>query len=140
MSQAYSGGITFKIGNGATPTEVFTTLPETFNVSGLSVTNEQIEVSNFDSTAKEYIMAPLSDGAEITVECNHLLGNATQVALIADVDAKTTRNVKLTLTDGTTPKTYSFAVIPLSWTITPSFTDKAVLAFTLKITGAITVS
>ena len=139
MTAAYSGGVDFAVGDGG-GTEAFATLDETYSVWGLSKTNEQIEVSNFDSTAKEYILNTLADGAEITVECNHLLGNTSQEALIADVDAQTTRNIELELTDGTTTKNYAFAVVPISWTITPAIGDKNTLSFALKITGDITVT
>lgn len=139
MTAAYSGGVDFAVGDGG-GSEAFATLDEAYSVSGLSKTNEQIEVSNFDSTAKEYILNTLADGAEITVECNHLLGNTSQLALIADVDAQTTRNIEMELTDGTTTVNYAFAVVPISWTITPAIGDKNTLAFALKITGDITVT
>ena len=139
MSSGFTGGLTFQMSNGASP-EVYSTIQETKSLSGLGKTNPLIDVTSFDSSAREYI-AGLADGSEISVECvrTHASPNQ-QDALIAIIDSKTTRNFKLTLTNGTTPVVYTFAGVPLSWAITPSFDDATMIAFTLKISGAITVA
>ena len=139
MSSGYTGGLTFQMSDGASP-EVYSTIQETKSLSGLGKTNPLIDVTSFDSAAREYI-AGLADGQEISIECvrTHASPNI-QDALIAIVDSKTTRNFKLTLTDGTTPIIYTFAGVPLSWAIAPSFDDAAMISFTLKISGDITVA
>lgn len=139
MSSGYTGGLTFQMSDGASP-EVYSTIQETKSLSGLGKTNPLIDVTSFDSAAREYI-AGLADGQEISIECvrTHASPNI-QDALIAIVDSKTTRNFKLTLTDGTTPIVYTFAGVPLSWAIAPSFDDAAMISFTLKISGDITVA
>lgn len=139
MSSAFIAGVTFKRGDGASP-EVFTTVGEVYSISGLGVTNELVDVTNFDSAGSKEYISGLADGAEISLECNHLPANTAQQGLKSDVDNGTTRNIRINITDGTTPKQYDFAVTPLSWAINPSPDDKNVMAFTLKITGAITVS
>jgi hypothetical protein len=138
MTSAFINGLTVKRGDGAT-SEVFTTIPELASISNFGKTNSLVDVTNFDSTAREYI-AGLSDGTEIDMEYNFLPGDATQQALITDVDNQTTRNLQIVITDGTTTKTYDFAVVCMSWALAPSFDDKNMLTFGLKITGAITVS
>lgn len=139
MTAGFTGGLTFQMSDGASP-EVYSTIQETKSLSGLGKTNPLIDVTSFDSTAREYI-AGLADGSEISVECvrTHASPNI-QDALIAIIDSKTTRNFKLTLTDSTTPVIYTFAGVPLSWVITPSFDDATMIAFTLKISGDITVA
>lgn len=139
MTAGFTGGLTFQMSDGASP-EVYSTVQETKSLSGLGVTNPLIDTTSFDSAAREYI-AGLSDGQEITVECvrTHASPNV-QDAFIAIVDSKTTRNFKLTLTDGTTPIIYTFAGVPLSWAIAPSFDDATMISYTLKISGSITVS
>jgi len=125
--------------NGASP-EVYSTSSEVKSLSGLGSTNPLIDVTSFDSTAREYI-AGLADGQEISVECVRVHSSpSTQDALIAIVNSKTTRNFQLTLTDGTTAIIYTFAGVPLSWAITPSFDDASMISFTLKISGSIVVS
>lgn len=139
MTAGFTGGLTFQMSDGASP-EVYTTIQETKSLSGLGKTNPLIDVTSFDSAAREYI-AGLADGSEISIECvrTHASPNP-QDALVAVIDSKTTTNFKLTLTDGTTPIVYTFAGVPLSWSITPSFDDAAMIAFTLKISGDITVA
>lgn len=138
MSGAFLNGVTIKRGDGAA-TEVFNTIGEVLSMSGLGKTNPLVEVTSFDSSAREYI-AGLADGTEITLECNYLPADTQQQGLIADVDSGTVRNMQVAITDGTTPKQFDFAVTPLSWVINPSFDDKNTITFTLKISGAITVS
>lgn len=139
MTSAFIGGLTFQRGNGASP-EVYSTVTETSTLGGFGKTNPLVDVTSHDSTAREYI-AGLADGSELSVEGNRVHSSpSVQDALIADVDAGTTRNFKITLTDGTTPIVYTFAAVCLSWNITPSVDDKTTIAYTLKITGAITVS
>lgn len=138
-TSGFTGGVTFQLSDGASP-EVYSTIQEVKSLSGLGKTNPLIDTTSFDSTAREYI-AGLADGQEITVECvrTHASPNV-QDAFIAIIDSQTTRNFKLTLTDGTTAIVYTFAGVPLSWAITPSFDDAAMISFTLKISGTITVA
>lgn len=139
MTAAYTGGLTFQMSNGSSP-EIYSTIQETKSLSGLGVANPLIDTTSFDSSAKEYI-AGLADGQEISIDClrTHASPNV-QDALIAIVNSKTTRNFKLTLTDGTSAIIYTFAGVPLSWAIAPSFDDATMISFTLKISGSITVS
>jgi len=138
MSNAFLNGVTIKRGDGAGP-EVFTLFPEVTSMSGLGKTNPLVEVTNFDSTAKEYI-AGLAGGTEVTLEANYLPADTQQQGLIADVDAGLNRNFEILITDGTTPKTYAVTFTCLSWVINPSYDDKNTISFTLKISGDIVVS
>ena len=139
MTDAFIGGLAVKRGDGGGP-EAFTVIEEVTGLGGFGSTNPLIDVTSHDSTAREYI-AGLADGSELSIECNriHTAANV-QDDLIADVIAKVTRNFQITLTDGSVNKTYDFAGVCLSQIITPSFDDKNTIAFTVKITGAITES
>jgi hypothetical protein len=140
MSSAFIGGVQFQINDGASP-EVVTTLPEVLSLSEVGQTNPLVDVSSFDSTAREYI-GGLADGSEIAVECNYLPGDTTQEGLKTNVNNKTNTLIRLIVTDSSQSpvvvKTFDFSVIPLSWTLGPSFDDKNTMSFSLKITGAIT--
>lgn len=139
MTSAFIGGLTFQRGDGASP-EVYSTVVEVNTLGGFGKTNPLVDVTSHDSTSREYI-AGLSDGSELSVDGNRVHSSpSVQDALIADVDAGTTRNFKITLTDGTTPIVYTFSAVCQSWEITPSFEDKVTIAYTLKITGSITVA
>ena len=138
MSNAFSGGLSFLLGDGA-GTEVFTAVGEVYNVSGIGTTKEQIKVSSFDSTSNhEYIAAFLADGSEITVDCNLVLSETQQEAMLAKVDASENGNVQFKMDNGTEELTFAFNAAFLGYTITPALEDRHTLSFSLKISGAIT--
>ena len=134
---SFSGGLSLKRGDGATPTEVFTLIPKVFSMGGLGSANPNIDVTSWDSSAKEYISG-LADGQDVTIECNRVLGDATQQALIADVESKLNRNFEFAMTDGTSTETFSFALAMSSWAVNPANEDKHTLTITGKISGSIT--
>lgn len=139
MSNAFTAGLEVKRGDGES-SEVFTAISEIVSLGGLGQSNDQIEVTNFDSAGSKEYIGGLADGSELTIECNFLPADVTQQALIGDVDAKTTRNIEITITDGTTPKVYTFATAPLKWEISPAVDSQNKISFTLKISGVITVT
>jgi predicted secreted protein len=81
-------------------TEVFTTIAEVTNVSGPNESAEQIEVTSFDSTAREF-KAAIPDSGEVTFEMQFIGENAQQQGLRADLRAGTVRNFKLIIPDRT---------------------------------------
>ena len=142
-SSAYIKGWTFEYGDALTgDTPTYAAISEATEVSGLGQTYPQVDVTNFDSTAKEYI-AGLADGSEVSVTCNFLPGDSGHVALTA-VGGTNGSGSKFglifTTTDGTTTLVYTFDVVNLGYEITPAIDDKNAIGFTFKITGAITVT
>jgi len=139
MTAAFKGGFQFKVGDAASP-EVFALLEEVREVSGFGKTNPLLDATSFDSAAREYI-AGLADGSEFTATCIrvHTASNKQDV-VIAAVDAGSTINAQIAWTDGTTEKTYDFAVVALGYEYGPSYEDVSTVVFTLKITGDIAVS
>jgi hypothetical protein len=133
-----AGGVDFKWGDGASP-EAFTLVPGLVSLSGLGKTNPLVDVTDFDSAAREYISG-LSDGVEITAEFNHDLSDTTQAAIVTAVDNGTNNNVQVVLTDGTDTITYDFAVAPIGWSTVPSIDEATRIQFTLKISGDISTS
>lgn len=144
MSNAFLNGVTISRSENVSPLS-FSSIPEVMSLSGLGKTNPLVDVTSFDSTAREYI-AGLADGTEITLECNYLPGNAQQAAIVADVNSGTNFYMQVVATNansGTSPiatETFVFQVTPLSWEFGPNFEDKNTMNFTLKITGDITVT
>lgn len=134
---SFAGGLALRRGDGATPTEVFTAVPKVNSLSGLGAVNPTIDVTNWDSTAKEYI-AGLADGQEVTIEMNRVLGDAQQDGLIADVDGKLNRNFEFDMDDGGQVETFDFTLAMTSWSVTPNNEDKHILSVSGKISGAIT--
>lgn len=137
MTQATISGWQFKLGSTASP-PVYTAVEEVFNISGLGKTNQQIDVTNFDSPAgtKEFI-AGLAEGEEITVECNYVNGATQQDAMVTAVNTAANRSFQVAFTKVSPEETFTFTGTPLSWKIGPSPTDKNTITFTVKISGDI---
>tara|TARA_R100000951_G_scaffold90032_2_gene78183 strand:- start:5750 stop:6193 length:444 start_codon:yes stop_codon:yes gene_type:complete len=140
-SSAFIKGWTFNYDSTPDATATYLLISEVTEVSGLGQTYPQVDVTNFDSTAKEYI-GGLADGSEVSVTANFLPGDASQVALTAvggDNGSGSVFGLQFISTDGTTTNTYTFDVVNLGYEISPSVDDKNSISFTFKITGAITL-
>lgn len=135
---AFLNGVTIKRGDGG-GTEVFALFPQVTGFSGLGKTNPLLDVTTFDSAAKEFI-AGLADGKQVTLDAIYLPGNAQQTGLIDDVDNGVNRNFEVEITDGTTTKTFSVTFTCLDWELKPAYEDKNTISFVLKISGAIGVA
>lgn len=138
MTSATRGQWDFYTGTTASPI-VYTELPEVLSVSGIGQTNPLIDVTSFDSTAKEYI-AGLPDGSEVSIECNYIATNTAITGLLTKVESGSTINFKATYTGSSPNKRFTFQAVALSYEVTPNFNDKNTIKFTLKITGSITRS
>lgn len=137
MSDAFRGGLIFSREVAATP-GTYNPIGEVQSLSGLGVSNSQVDVTSFDSgNSMEYI-AGMADGQEITVECNLVLSDTEQQGLLDDVDSGLTTGFQLEANDGAQTLTISFSAVCLGWVINPSNTDQHTISFTLKISGAIT--
>ncbi len=142
MTAAFIGGVTFARLNISVSPNTYDTIEENAALSGIGVTNPLVDVTSHDSTAREYI-AGLADGSEITLESNYIqTASSKQLDLMSDIDNKLTSGFKLTMLDASvspnTSKTFTFNAVCLSWSVAPSFDDKHMITFTLKISGGIT--
>ena len=84
---------TLGLGSGASP-QVYTTIAEVLRVGPVGSTNPEIDVTNLDSTAKEYI-AGLADGNTVEFEMNWVQGNTQQQSLRTSAAAGETVNLRL---------------------------------------------
>jgi predicted secreted protein len=101
MSQAiFAKGSQLKVGNGATPTEVFTTIPEIRTISGPSMSAEQIDVTSHDTPGgfRDKIQG-LKDWGVLTCEVLWVPNNVQHLQLFDDYVAGTVRHYKLTVPD-----------------------------------------
>jgi len=128
----------FYLGSTASPV-VYTAIEEVFNITGLGQTNNLVDVTNFDSDegTMEYI-GGLSDGQEVTVECNYVPGATQQAAMIAAVKTKVNRACRASYIGSSPEERFTFVGVPLSWNVTPSTSERNTLSFTVKISGDIT--
>jgi hypothetical protein len=130
-----SHGTILAIGDGVSP-ESFSTITERFSIPEIGGRKELIDFSNHDSVDfREYKVADLADGNELTVECNEIPGDTEQDLVRTAHTDSTTDNWKVEYTDGS----YEiFPAIVLAVGTDPSELDgRVVFRFTLKIAGAI---
>jgi hypothetical protein len=128
-------------GDGGGP-EVFTTIGEVSSFSSPQVTVEEIDVTNFDSTAKEFISSGLADGGELALEMNFVGSDAQQQGLRTDCYAGTTRNFKFIMNDhATTKTTVNFAAfVKMVDGPKGAVSEAYKMSVTLKVTGTPTWS
>ena len=138
-TNAYIKGWTFNVDTDGSPT--YAAISEVTEVSGLGASTPLVDVTHFASTSKEYI-GGLADGSEISVTCNFLANDTTQDALTGAGynGSGKTFGMQFITTDGTNSITYTFDVVNLGYEITPAIDDKNSIAFTFKISGAITAA
>lgn len=77
MTSAVLGaGATLQLGSGASP-QVYTTIAEVTRCGPIGSSNPEVDVTNLDSTAKEYI-AGLADGNTVEFTINYIQGTQQQ--------------------------------------------------------------
>lgn len=136
MSDATNAkGVLLEIGDGG-GSEVFTVIGEVTDVSGPAEAIAAIDVTNFGSAAKEYIL-DIPDGGEVTVSMNFLGGDAQQQQLRTDSRSAVLRNFKLILNDdAVSPTTVAFAAFITKPPAVKISNGKQITAdCTLKISG-----
>lgn len=134
MSNAMTGmGILVRMADPAAPT-VWTTLAEVFNVSPPADTDDQIDVTHYQSAGnrREFITG-FTDGGEIPIEMNFVPGSATDVYMVASKGV--TRIIEITYPNGVT---VTFNGLRTGYEISPPIDDKMTATATFKVTGAIT--
>lgn len=94
MTSAVLGsGATLQLGSGASP-QVYTTIAEVLRCGPIGSTNPEVDVTNLDSTAKEYI-AGLADGNTVDFDMNWLVGNTQQESLRTSQASGSTVNLRM---------------------------------------------
>lgn len=136
-----TAGVKLQRGDGATPTEAFVTIAEVTSISGPTQSSETIEVTSFDSAAKEFIPA-LRDSGEVTFEFNFVGEDTSQAALRTDFANGKVSNYKIDCDDATATlivsSKYAFAASVTSLSTNFATNDKISGSCTLKISGPVT--
>lgn len=100
-------GALLKLGDAASP-EVFNTVAKALDIDGPKFSSNQIDVTNHDSTSKEYI-AGLTDAGELTFGLNFDANDTQHAALLALHVAGTTKNWRLVLPNTSPSMQFSFS-------------------------------
>ena len=127
-------GATLQLGDGASP-QVYTTIAEVMRCGPIGSSNPEVDVTNLDSTAKEYI-AGLADGNTVDFDVNWLVGNTEQTSLRTSQQAGSTINLKMVYP--TSPETNAqFDLVLLDFEMGETTADAQLTA---RISGRITGS
>ena len=123
---------TLKLSDSASP-EVYTTVAEVLRVGAIGSTAPEVDVTNLDSTAKEYI-GGLPDGESVEFEVNWIASNTQQEALRDAV--ATTKNFQMVWPDSSQA---DFSMVILGFNRGETTPESQLTAsITGRITGAIT--
>ncbi len=136
-TSAFIGGITAKIWDGVS---VLIAIEEVIDVGGVGETGAVEEATHYASAGSREFIGGLTDGNEVTIECNKVQGAATQADFKAAVKAGDTRQFEITLTDGTTAEIYTFNAVCKDWSVSPQVEGRNTISFQVKITGGITIT
>ncbi len=127
---------TFQIGSGSPPT--FADFCAVVDAGSIGESKPQIDVTSLCDTARAY-RSGLADGAQITLKCNYLSGDATILALYQAFKDNTVEVFRLLADDTSPPEAFEFHATILGWNVTAPVGAKAEVSFTLKVTGDVDV-
>lgn len=135
MTSAVLGkNATLGLGSGASP-QVYTTIAEVLRCGPIGSTNPEVDVTNLDSTAKEYI-AGLADGNTVEFEMNWLGDNTQQTSLRTSQASGSTVNLRMVWQ--TSPNTIAqFDLVLLQFEMGETTAEQQVTA---RVSGRITGS
>jgi len=127
------------LGSGAQLKLSGTLIAEVLRCGPIGSTNPEVDVTNLDSTAKEYI-AGLADGNTVDFDVNWLVGNTEQTSLRTSQASGAT--VSLAMVWQTSPNTTAtFSLVLLGFEMGETTPEGQVMAsISGRITGAISWS
>lgn len=136
-TQANIGRWKFRKATTGSPA-TFNDLEEVYEIGGIGVSGETMDVTNFDSPPgyKEFIPG-LKEGEEVTVSCRFIPAATHQNAMRAAVETGTNIQFQVAYVGVSPEKTWTFAGSPLGYTEGPSATEANSVTFRVKISGDI---
>ncbi|MFN7019880.1 MAG: phage tail tube protein [Phycisphaerales bacterium] len=127
-------GTLLQRGDGATPTEVFTTIAEVMDVDGPERKVNFDDATNMESPDQHVEVVPtIKETGPVTFQVNLLADNSTHALLTSDLDAMRKGNWRLILAGGT--KRFEFAAYVESIGASMPVKGKMVRPVTLRLTG-----
>ncbi|HWV23260.1 MAG TPA: phage tail tube protein [Thermomicrobiales bacterium] len=95
-SAVSSHGTFLKVGDGATPSENFTTIAEVLDISGPGTTLNTEDATNHDSGGWREPIPTILEGGEVTFDINYYK-DSTQTSMRADMTSRTRRTYQMVL-------------------------------------------
>lgn len=130
-----SQGVVISYGDGASP-QVYTAIPEVTSLQGPGGQANEIDVTDLDSTAKEFRMG-LQDEGSITMDILYIPANTAHAALRAARAGQTLTNFQIAFTDSPITK-WQFDGFVLGFEISNAVDDVTKASVTIRVSGAVT--
>jgi predicted secreted protein len=131
-----SHGTLLKVGDGGTPTEVFSTIGEVKDISGPSMTLNTEDVTSHDSGGWKEEIPTLLEAGEISFDVNYYKA-ATQVALRSAQMARTRLNFQMVVPLAPT-ETLSFSGFVTGFEYSAPVEGILTASITIKVSGPVT--
>lgn len=134
-------GNDFKVmlGNGESP-ETFEDLCAAFDFGAVGEEKPLVDVTAYCDEGRAYRNG-LADGVEIPLQCNFIQGDELLRTLYLHYKNDTVPNFRIIVKEDSNPVSpteyFEFAATVRAWNITGTIGEKAVLTFTLKISGEV---
>lgn len=130
-------GNDFKVtlGDGATP-EVFEDLCAAFDFGAIGEEKSLVDVTAYCDESRTYRNG-LADGVEIPLQCNYIPGDTLLLELYQHYKTDTVPTFRILIKDSVPESYFEFAATVRAWNVTGPIGEKAVLTFTLKISGEV---
>lgn len=139
MTTVQSQGVTFKIGDGGSPTETFNDVGELRDVTGLRGGGATvIDASTLASTRREKVMG-LPDEGQCSLSVWYDPADSQQTALEAARDSRALTNFQVTI-PSTPVTTFAFSGFVLDFEVGAQIDGLVEGSVTIEITGAVTKS
>lgn len=123
------------IGDGNSP-EAFTDFCAVGEVSGLGETKTQVDVTTLCDLVRTF-RGGLAEGSEVTIAANLIQGDEQVRGLFDAYQADEIAHFRLTMRGVSPAEYFAFGGPILSWNIANPIGDKAVMSFTLKLSGGV---
>lgn len=126
-------GTELQRGDGTAPTEVFTAIGNTTNISGPGLSRETLDMTTHGSPdGWMEFLGGLKDAGEVSVDVNY--DPAKHDMLVADFEDDKPRNYRLVFPD-TAATTWAFKAILTGFEPEAPVDDKLAASLTFKVTG-----
>lgn len=130
-------GSDFKVqlGSADSPT-VYADFCAATNFGSIGEEKPLVEVTSYCDDARAYRNG-LADGVEIQMECNYIPGDAQLAYLYNAYQNDLIVDVRIVEKAGSPAQGFEFAATVRAWNITGTIGEKAMLTFTMKVSGSI---
>lgn len=131
-------GTKLKLAGTASPV-TYTSMANVTSISGLGGQKGDIEITNFDSLAKEFLTG-LEDPGQVQVEINYSPDDTTQDELWALKDSGALRTWRIQLSGASPAPYFAFTATVQQFQVNFQTDDVVRATVTLRVSGAITKS